>query len=160
MYDNGQGLNDRSVNRHNEVAMGGIVDVGGGRRVHRRGRGTLYGIAHVGVAGRADVGPMTLGVVDVRLCGFTYRAIFPHFMAKHNTGARDGEPTTNYRWWIVLRLDRHAAIPDGRAALIIVVMDFFLSDACDLHWPYFLLLSVALFFVVRLVTERIVGIDE
>ncbi len=160
MYDNGQGLNDRSVNRHNEVAMGGIVDVGGGRRVHRRSRETLYGIAHVGVAGRVDVGPMTLGVVDVRLCGFTYRAIFPRFMAKYSTGARGGEPTTNYRWWIVLRLDRHAAIPDGRAAFIIVVMDFFLFDACGLHWPCSLLLSVAHFFVVRLIAERIVGIDE
>jgi hypothetical protein len=26
-------------------------------------------------------------------------------------------------------------IPNGRAALIIVVMFFFLSDACGLHWP-------------------------
>ena len=140
--------------------MWGIVDVGGGRRVHRRGRVMLFEIAYVDVAARADVGQMTLGAVDVRLCGFTYWAIFSRFPVKSGTGARDGEPATNDRRWLVLRFNRHASVPDGRAALIIVVMVFFLSDACGLHWPCSLLLSLALFFIVKLVAELVVGIDE
>ena len=122
--------------------MWGIVDVGGGRRVHRRGRGMLFEIAYVDVAARADVGQMTLGAVDVRLCGFTYWAIFSRFPVKSGTGARDGEPATNDRRWLVLRFNRHASVPDGRAALIIVVMVFFPVRCL---WSSLALLSFALF---------------